>query len=331
MAKTVPDKPQALVDTQFLLTWQGSARTDKVHARIANELVRVNPLPSDSALSTFCKSDAQANGLLLDLSRAPQEISSIDFSFEVAVGGERSWTIEGLNSGEVWQNNSVSVVADIAATVLTIERQDSGWFVIAREQVEAGDKLLEQDSQVPEEFRELWRLLSSKPAPELMRHCEAIFEVTSSWHRELPRELRARLVQTLVAIATVATSRPIEVSLQGLSSVTCSVDDEIEASFELELEAAEENRAEAAAMFALVPSIVESIKPNSRIYVFVESLFFIDDDLLTKAEEKRVELIVLVANAASGSFDDIESDFLKVKRLPDADRFSSKNLVDLLY
>lgn len=330
MAKTVPNKPQNLRDSQWLLSWQGSTRTDVISALIDGRENRVSPFEKSGEIAVFAKPDNQSNGLLLDLGRVPTGIQSIDFSFDVIEEGDRAWTIEGLGTGEIWQNESVKVPADAPCLVLTLERTQDGWTVTAREKVLGEQADVAVDDRIPDTYRELVARATARGLGQQSGHFFALLDITPNMESALSDGTVASILNCIVAIGASRNNRPLEVSFHGLSDLRVSVDDDLERSYASVLKEALEERQTAKPLHTLVPSVCSALKQNSMLYVITNSMFFVEDDLFEDLERTDSVLQILLLGEEPPKFATPDSKVLKITPLR-LDSFSDPRLImDLL-
>jgi hypothetical protein len=312
MAKTVPNKPQQLGDTQWLLTWQGSNRTDVITAVIGSEQARVSPFDKSSSASVFMRPDDQTNGLLIDLGRAPATAEVIEFTFDVMAEGDRAWTIEGLSTGEVWQNDSVKVPADAPCLVLSVERADGGWAVVAREKIlgEQGD--ITVDEQIPDAYQELVARATARGLAGNSMNFSALVDITPSMHEAHEDGTVEKLLNCLVAIGASANNRPIDVSFQGVHEQKFSVDDEIDSTYSAAFAEASREVSNAKPLHSLVPAFADSLKPKSTLYVVTESMFFVEEDIIDDLTKVDAKVRVLLTGSEAPRFNLPENDYFKI-------------------
>lgn len=315
MAKTVPNKPQRLGDSQWLLTWQGSIRTDVITATIGDTQARVSPFDQQSSLAVFIKPDSQSNGLLIDLGRAPETTSIIDFTFDVMSEGERAWTIEGLSTGEVWQNDSVKVPSDAPCMVLSIERADGGWQVVAREKIlgEQGD--IKVDEQIPEAYQELVARATARGFAQDSMNFSALVDITASMRLAHEDGTVEKILSCLVAIGASANNRPIEVSFQGVLNKLVSVDDDIHTTYAAAFGSALDDVQLAKPLHSLVPALAGSLKPSSTLYVVTDAMFFVEEDIIEDLEKAGAKIRVLLTGTEAPRFNLPDNEFLKIKQV----------------
>lgn len=303
MAKTMPNKPQTISDTQWLLTWQGSLRTDVITAVIGGDSMRISPFDRGSAISDFANPDSQSNGVLLDLGSAPEDVYCIDFTLDVLAEGPRSWTIEGLNTGEIWQNDAVKVPADAPCLVLTIEKAESGgWQIVAREKIlgEQGD--ITVNEQIPESYRDLVAKSTARGLAGTSSNFSALVDVTASMRSSHDSGHVQKVLTCLVAISASANNRPLQVSYHGLHESRISVDEDLNASYSKAMQIADAKVVEAKPLHALVPLIIESTKEKSTVYVVTDSMFFVEDELVEDLSSKQIKLAVLLIGDETSRF-----------------------------
>lgn len=312
MAKTVPNKPQQLGDTQWLLTWQGSTRTDVITAVIGTEQARVSPFDRTSTVTGFMRPDDQTNGLLIDLGRVPDSVPVIEFTFDVMAEGERAWTIEGLSTGEVWQNDSVKVPADAPCLVLSLERAEGAWHVVAREKIlgEQGD--ITVNEQVPEAYQELVARATARGLAGDSINFTALVDITPTMHDAHEDGTVEKLLNCLVAVSASANNRPIDVSFQGVHEGKFSVDDEISSAYSAAFASSMADVATAKPLHALVPSIAETLKPKSTLYVLTDSMFFVEEDIIEDLAKIDAKVRVLLTGSEAPRFNLPENDYFKI-------------------
>ncbi len=330
MAKTVPNKPQRLGDTQWLLTWQGSTRTDVITAVIGDNQSRVSPFDQSSSLTTFVKPDTQSSGLLIDLGRAPQTAVAIDFTFDVMAEGERAWTIEGLSTGEVWQNDSVKVPADAPCLVLSLERQDDGWQVVAREKIlgEQGD--IKVDDQIPDAYQELVARATARGLAEDSMNFAVVVDLTPSMNEVHENGAVANILNCLVAIGASANNRPIDVSYHGVHEVKMSVDDDMPDTATKSYLHSMEGVSGAKPLHSLVPQLIERLKPDSTLYVISDAMFFVEEDILDELTKAKSKLRVLLTGSEAPRFALPESQLLKIVSVGDVAGVDPRTVLESL-
>jgi hypothetical protein len=302
MAKTVPNKPQQLGDSQWLLTWQGTVRTDVITAVLGGQEMRVSPFDQSSPMAIFSKPDFQSGGLLLDLSLAPESSAAIEFTFDVMVDGERAWTIEGLSTGEVWQNESVKVPADAPCLVLSLERNEGGWQVVAREEIlgEHGD--ITVDDQIPEAYRELVSRATAKGIASGSMNILALLDVTPAMNQAHENGSVEKILNCLVAVGASANNRPIDVSFHGVFDRKLSVDDEISSSYQQAFEESIKSVQNAKPLHSLIPQLVDQLKPKSTLYVITDSMFFVEEEIIDDLAKVDSKIRVLLTGSEALRF-----------------------------
>jgi hypothetical protein len=312
MAKTVPNKPQQLGDTQWLLTWQGSTRTDVITAVIGSEQARVSPFDRTASVSAYMRPDDPTNGLLIDLGRARETAEIIEFTFDVMAEGDRAWTIEGLSTGEVWQNDSVKVPADAPCLVLSLERAEGGWQVVAREKIlgEQGDITLHE--QIPDAYQELVARATARGLAGNSMNFSALVDITPSMHEAHEDGTVEKLLNCLVAIGASANNRPIDVSFQGVHEQKFSVDDEIDSTYSAAFAEASREVSNAKPLHSLVPAFADSLKPKSTLYVVTESMFFVEEDIIDDLTKVDAKVRVLLTGSEAPRFNLPENDYFKI-------------------
>ena len=315
MAKTVPNKPQQLGDTQWLLTWQGSNRTDVITAILGAEHARVSPFDRGASIGSFMRPDEQSNGLLIDLGRAPATTNVIEFTFDVMAEGDRAWTIEGLSTGEVWQNDSVKVPADAPCLVLSLERAEGGWQVVAREKIlgEQGD--ITVDEQIPDAYQELVARATARGLAGDSMNFSALVDITPSMHEAHEDGTVEKILNCLVAIGASANNRPIEVSFQGVHDQKVSVDDEIHTTYVAAFASALGDVQLAKPLHSLVPALADSLKPNSTLYVVTDAMFFVEEDIIEDLEKSGAKIRVLLTGTEAPRFNLPDNEYLKIKQV----------------
>lgn len=330
MAKTVANKPQQLGDSQWLLTWQGSHRTDVVTAVLGSEQVRVSPFDRNSSIAGFMKPDEQSHGLLLDLGRAPSTVAVIDFTFDVITEGDRAWTIEGLSTGEVWQNDSVKVPADAPCLILSLERSEGAWQVVAREKIlgEQGD--ITVDEQIPESYRELVARATARGLAESSMNFAAVVDITPSMQSALEDGSIKKILNCLVAIGASANNRPIDVSFHGVHELKLSVDDQIDSAYSNALLASSKVVQSAKPLHSLVPAMAGTLKSNSTLYVVTDSMFFVEEDIFEELAEAGTKVRVLLTGSDAPRFNLPENDFFKIIQVGSVEHLDARGTMDLL-
>jgi hypothetical protein len=330
MAKTVANKPQQLGDSQWLLTWQGSNRTDVVTAVLGSEQMRVSPFDRNSSIASFAKPDEQSNGLLIDLGRAPSTVTTIEFTFDVISEGDRAWTIEGLSTGEVWQNDSVKVPADAPCLILSLERNEGGWQVVAREKIlgEQGD--ITVDEQIPESYQELVARATARGLAEDSMSFTAVVDITPSMHDAHEDGSIQKILNCLVAIGASANNRPIDVSFHGVHDLKISVDDEIAGVYLGALAAATKAVQSAKPLHSLVPALAQSLKTNSTLYVVTDSMFFVEEDIVDELAAAGTKIRVLLTGTDAPRFNLMENSFFKILQVGALQGLDARGTMDLL-
>lgn len=330
MTKTVPNKPQEISDSQWLLTWQGSSRTDIVTAVVDGKACRINPFDRGSDAAVFCRPDMQSSGTLLDLSRVPRGVESIEFTLDVMAEGARSWTFEGLGTGEVWQNDSVKVPADAPCLIMSLERQADTWAVVAREKIlgEQGD--ITVDEQIPEKFRELVAKSSARGLTENSIHFSALVDITPTMGEEHEDGSVEKVLTCLVAIAGSANNRPLQVNLQGVQTLGMSVDDDVPRLYSQAILDIAGRAQEAKPLHTLVPDIAESAKPSTLIFVISDAMFFVDDDLIEELKNRDVRIRVLIIGKGTSSLGLPTNDWVSLKVLGNISQLDIKSVMDRL-
>lgn len=331
MAKTVPNMPQALNDLQWLISWQSSPRTDVITAVIDGNPVRISPFDKTSTATHFMKPDTQSNGLLIDLGRVPLEISEIAFTLDVIAEGERSWTIEGLSTGEVWQNDSVTVPADAPCLLLSLERSPAeGWTVTAKETIlgEQGD--ITVDEQIPEAYQDLVAKATARSLAGNAINFIAVIDVTASMKEAHDRGDIAKILDCVAAISASANNRPIQVTYHGITETRISVDEDIPASYSESYGSALAQMQLARPLHIIVPELLLPAKRDTKIFVLTDSMFFIDEDLLDELESKSIFIEVLLTGSESPKFNLADGKYLKITTVGDLSSIETKFVMDRL-
>lgn len=330
MAKTVPNKPQQLGDTQWLLTWQGANRTDVITAVIGSEQARVSPFDRNSNLVTFMRPDEQSNGLLVDLGRAPQTAQALEFTFDVMAEGDRAWTIEGLSTGEVWQNDSVKVPADAPCLLLSIERADGGWQVVAREKIlgEQGD--ITVDEQIPDAYQELVARATARGLAGDSMHFSALIDITPSMHDAHVDGSVQKVLNCLVAIGASANNRPIDVSFQGVHDIKISVDDDVASTYAAAFADAIRDVQHAKPLHSLIPSLTDGLKAKSILYVVTDSMFFVEEDIIDDLTRLDAKIRVLLTGNEVPRFNLPENDHFSIKSIGSLADQDARSVMDNL-
>lgn len=325
----MPNKPQAISDTQWLLTWQGALRTDVVTAVIDGETMRVSPFDLGTIISEFASPDNQSNGILLDLGSAPEGVACVDFTLDVISEGMRAWTVEGLNTGEIWQNESVRVPADAPCLVLTLEKTGtSGWQIVAREKIlgEQGDITI--NDQIPENYRDLVAKATARGLAGNSGNFTAIVDITASMREAHDTGAVAKLLTCLVAISASANNRPIQVTYHGLYETRISVDEDLISNYSNSLAIADSKIVEVKPLHTLVPAVASATKEKSTIFVITDSMFFIEDDLVEELEKKKIRLSVLLIGPEISTFSFPEKMSFSITRLGDISNLDIKSTFD---
>lgn len=328
MTKIVANRPQEVSDSQWLLTWQGASRSDTVTVFLDGDAHKLNPFPKESPLAQFAKPDVQSNGLILDLSRAAVGLAKIEFTIDSLTEGERSWSLEGLNTGEIWQNESVEVPADAPCLLLTMTKSDDTWSVTARDQVLGEQADVELDDQIPEAYRALVVRATARNLAQSRDSFSAIVDCSLSMRFAEQRGDVQKVLAVLVAIAAAANLRPLSVSYSGLAEGKLTVEDELEQMHSELYATALSNASNAPALHALVPKNVSNLRRGSVCYVITDSMFFYDDDLTLELTEQGIELRVLLLSSQGAKFQINEGDGIKLLPLGSLEGLDEKAVLE---
>lgn len=329
LAKIVANRPQLLADTQCLLTWHGVERSDTISVSSDGFTVRVMPFDKTSDLAAFVKPDPQSNGLLMDLSRAPEYIDELIFAIEVIGEGDRSWSLEGLNTGEVWQNDSIQIPADIQCEVLALQRTDEGWQITAREKLLGEIANITVDEQIPEDYREIVARATAQGVGGDSGNFYAILDLTPSMQQKHGIDGMVSLLECLVSIAASVENRPLQLSLHGLEEYRLSVEDDIALKLSKSIESLESQISHAQPLHALVPNYIEKMREQSTLYVITDSMFFLDDEDIETLRPNRKELSVITLGKGTTSFEIPGESNLRIIQISDLEVKTSKEMLEL--
>lgn len=328
MTKIVANRPQEASDGQWLLTWQGASRSDVVNALINGLAQKVTPFVKDSALAQFAKPDVQSNGLILDLSRVDESVDQIEFTIDCLTEGERSWTLEGLNTGEIWQNESVEVPADAPCLLLTMTKTDGVWSFTARDQVLGEQADVELDDQIPDAYRALVVRATSRNLSQSRDTFSAIVDCSLSTRAAEQRGDVRKILAVLIAIAASANLRPLTVSYHGLVEGRFTVEDDLDELHREMMVTALDKASSAPALHSLVPTVVSKLRQGSVCYVITDSMFFYDEDLTTELKAKDVELRILLLSAQKAKFQINEGEGIKLMSLGTLEDLDEKAVLE---
>ena len=328
MTKIVANRPQEVSDNQWLLTWQGASRSDMVTVLLDGDAHKLNPFPKDSPLAQFAKPDVQSNGLILDLSRTADGIAKIEFTIDSLTEGERSWSLEGLNTGEIWQNESVEVPADAPCLLLTMTRSEGIWSFTARDQVLGEQADVELDDQIPEAYRALVLRAKARDLAQSRDNFSAIVDCSLSTRNSVQRGDVQKVLAVLVAIAAAANLRPLAVSYHGLVEAKLTVEDDLEQMHSELYSSALSQASTAPALHALVPKIVSKLRLGSVCYVITDSMFFYDDDLTADLSAQGIELRVLLLSSQGAKFQINEGEGIKLVSLGSLEGLDEKAVLE---
>lgn len=328
MTKIVANRPQEVSENQWLLTWQGASRSDMISLLLDGEGHKLSPFPKDSSLAKFAKPDVQSNGLILDLSGVDQAVGRIEFTIDCLTEGERSWTLEGLNSGEIWQSESVEVPADAPCLLLTMNNLEGAWSVTARDQVLGEQADVELDDQIPEAYRALVVRATARDLAQSRDTFSAILDCSFSTRVAEQRGDVQKVLSVLIAIAASANLRPLSVSYHGLVEGRLTVEDDLEKQHAEFLKAAMEKASNAPALHALVPTMVSKLRRGSVCYVVTDSMFFYDDDLTAELIEQGIELRVLLLSSQGAKFQINEGDGIRLLPLGSLEGLDEKAVLE---
>lgn len=328
MTKIVANRPQEVSDNQWLLTWQGASRSDVVTALLNGEGYKVNPFPKDSPLAEFSKPDVQSNGLIFDLTRVREDLDKIEFTLDCLTEGERSWALEGLNTGEIWQNESVEVPADAPCLLLTITREDGVWSFTARDQVLGEQAEVELDDQIPEAYSALVVRATARNLAQSRDSFSAVVDCSLSTRTAEQRGDVQKILAVLVAIAASANLRPLSVSYHGLVDSRLTVEDDLEKEHATLFATALDNASTAPALHSLVPKMISKLRRGSVCYVITDSMFFYDEDLTAELTEQGVELRVLLLSSQGAKFQINEGEGIKLISLGSLEGLDEKAVLE---
>lgn len=330
MTKIVANRPQDVSDNQWLLTWQGASRSDVVTVLLNGEGYKVSPFLKDSPLAEFSKPDVQSHGLIFDLSRVGEAINKIEFTIDCLTEGERSWSLEGLNTGEIWQNESVEVPADAPCLLLTITREDAVWSFTARDQVLGEQAEVELDDQIPEAYRALVVRATARNLAQSRESFSAVVDCSLSTRAAEQRGDVQKILAVLVSIAASANLRPLSVSYHGLIESRLTVEDDLEKQHATLIAAALDKASTAPALHSLVPTMISKLRPGSVCYVVTDSMFFYDDDLTADLTEQGIELRVLLLSSQGAKFQINEGEGIKLISLGSLEGLDEKAVLEKL-
>jgi len=328
MTKIVANRPQEASDSQWLLTWQGASRSDVVTALLNGVAQKVHPFVKDSPLGKFAKPDAQSNGMILDLSRVDESVNQIEFTLDCLTEGERSWTLEGLNTGEIWQNESVEVPADAPCLLLTMTKADDIWSFTARDQVLGDQADVELDDQIPDAYRALVVRATARDLAQSRDNFSAIVDCSLSTRAAEQRGDVRKILSVLIAIAASANLRPLSVSYHGLAEGRFTVEDDLEQAHGQMMNSTLDKASSAPALHALVPTAVSKLRHGSVCYVITDSMFFYDEDLIAELNEKGVELRILLLSTQGVKFQINEGEGIKLISLGSLENLDEKAVLE---
>jgi hypothetical protein len=328
MTKIVANRPQEVTDNQWLLTWQGASRSDVVTALLDGDPHKVNPFSKESPLAQFSKPDVQSNGLILDLSRVSDDVKKIEFTIDSLTEGERSWSLEGLNTGEIWQNESVEVPADAPCLLLTMTRSEGMWSFTARDQVLGEQADVELDDQIPEAYRALVVRATARNLAQSRDNFSAIVDCSLSTRTAESRGDFQKILAVLVAIAAAANLRPLSVSYHGLVEERLTVEDDLEQLHSKLYADALSKASNAPALHALVPTSVSKLRRGSVCYVITDSMFFYDEDLTDELIAQGIELRVLLLSSQGAKFQINEGEGIRLLSLGSLESLDEKAVLE---
>jgi hypothetical protein len=328
MTKIVANRPQEVSDSQWLLTWQGASRSDTITVLLDGDSHKLNPFPKESQLALFSKPDVQSNGLIIDLSRVPSGVEKIEFTIDSLTEGERSWTIEGLNTGEIWQNESVEVPADAPCLLLTMTKSTDQWSFTARDQVLGEQTDVVLDDQIPEAYRALVVRATARNLAQSRDSFSAIVDCSLSTRIAEQRGDVQKILAVLVAIAAAANLRPLSVSYHGNVEGKFTVEDNLDDVHSDLYTDALSKASTAPALHALVPKIVSNLRRGSVCYVITDSMFFYDDDLTADLNQQGIELRVLLLSSQAAKFQINEGEGIKLLTLGSLEGLDEKAVLE---
>jgi hypothetical protein len=299
-----------------------------ITALLDGEAYKLNPFPKDSPLAQFSKPDVQSNGLILDLGLVGDGIERIEFTIDCLTEGERSWNLEGLNTGEIWQNESVGVPADAPCLLLSVTKTDGLWSFTARDQVLGEQADVQLDDQIPEAYRALVVRATARELAQSRDSFSAIVDCSLSTRNSEQRGDVQKILAVLVAIAAAANLRPLSVSYHGLVEGKLTVEDDLEQMHSEFYATALSKASTAPALHALVPKIVSKLRLGSVCYVITDSMFFYDDDLTAELTEQGIELRVLLLSSQGAKFQINEGEGIKLISLGSLEGLDEKAVLE---
>lgn len=311
MSSIANNKPQDLADSQWLLTWQEMSSTDKVLGHLfmdretLGEEIQLFPAKPGSRFDEFMRPDEESNSFLLDLERVPTSVFAFEFFLEVKTNGNRSWHLEGLNTGESLQSLSTTVFAGGLCKLLRIEKSDDGWkaTALADQESVSGPENSEQDTV---DDREKWAQSTGQT--------QVIIDMTASMHQLLANGL----VETTLAALQNTTSkanRELTLSFHGAFETTVSDTNSLSEVLQKGIHSASQNALSLKPLHSLIPNFCRGLAFSTDVFVVSEALFFIDEEIDEDlaVSESRLTILLLTDENPTGSLP--ESTRVKLRRL----------------
>lgn len=305
MPKIVANKPQFLEDSQFKLAIGSVGITDELRVRSGELVSSLSANRLESPFSSFIFPES-AGTFNIDLSELPTQMVELDILVDADVASFRSWALTGLSTGEFWQNDGVEIASGSSCLILSFTKTGDGvWSVTARNKFEGEEAYGAENSNLPDDLRSPAAQASARGLGKNCNHFSILIDTTESMKEHLEHPIMHNLLTTVRAISASKNTKAVSVSVGGSKNSSFGILDDANRKYAdlLAKSRTDGDRHFIPPFSETVEKAVKSGEPNSAMYVFSDSMPWIDVEEISQELEERDSYIFIVLLSKGLSLD----------------------------
>ena len=301
MPKIATGAKQLLSDDLVRVAWSGLSANDELELRLDEAVYSLSTLELDPKLLNFMRQPRlDVNEYQISLDKVSKEVKMLNFVLNSNSHGPFAWSLEGNQTTESFQSDSIAVGMNRSCYLLRLTRAGEKWQVEnVNIPVLASGTIGIPSYQIPEEIRDVALYAAYRDLAKDRLHFSTLIDLTASMSPWLQHNAHLSCVSAVTAISATVTKKYPSVSLNGLKVLDIEPGKAGLGQLQDEIRTLTSQNLRSLPLHSLIPKLTAELPPKSVLFVVSDEVPVIKQETVNQLEQRDVELnLLLLGNDA---------------------------------
>jgi len=230
----------------------------------------------------------------------PQVVKVLNFVLNTNSHGPFAWSLEGNQTTESYQSDSIAVGMNRSCYLLRLTRVGEKWQVEnVNIPVLASGTIGIPSYQIPEEIRDLALYAAYRDLAKDRLHFNALIDLTASMSPWLQQDAHLSCISAVTSISATVTKKYVSASLNGLKVLEIEPGKAGLDELQDQIRNLTSQNLKSLPLHSLIPKLTDELAPKSVLFVISDEVPVIKQETVTQLEQRDVELnLLLLGNDA---------------------------------